>query len=69
MKQYLLIALAVLSLVALIPTESKADVVISVRPAHPNGYYYQNQPSYYRHHVYHRYYHHYYHGHHWHDND
>jgi len=48
-------------LLALIPTESKAQVVISVRPAYSNGYYYQDQPYYqgqpYYHHGYsHRYY-------------
>ena len=62
MKQYLLLVLAALGLLALIPTESKAQVSISVSPARSSGYYYQRQP-YHRHH----YYHHYYHGHHWHD--
>jgi len=64
MKQYLLLVLAALGLLALIPTESKAQVSISVGPARSHGYYYQRQP-YYRHH----YYHHYYHRHHWHHYD
>ena len=64
MKQYLLLILAALGLLALIPTESKAQVSISVGPERSNGYYYQRQ-DYHRHH----YYHHYYHGHHWHDHD
>jgi len=47
-------------LLALIPTESKGQVVISVRPAYSNGYYsngyyYQGQP-YYHHGYSNRYY-------------
>ena len=61
MKQYLLLILAVFGLVALIPTESKAQVRISVGPGYSDrgnqrrayygpsdGYYYQRQPYYYR---------------------
>jgi len=47
--------LAASGLLALIPTESKAQVVISVRPAYSNGYYYQGQP-YYHHGYSNRYY-------------
>jgi hypothetical protein len=61
MKQYLLLLLAVLGLIALVPSESKAEVTVVVRPGYSSGYYYQRQP-YYRHH----YYHHYYHRHYWH---
>jgi len=45
-------------LLALIPTGSKAQVVISVRPA-ADGYYYQGQPYYYHGypHRYYRYHH------------
>jgi hypothetical protein len=63
MKQCLLLVLAVLGLLALIPTESKAQVAISVRPGYSDrgynqprayygssdSYYYQRQPYYYRH--------------------
>jgi len=62
MKRYLLLALAVFGLVALVPTESRAQVIISVQPGYSNGYYYQGHGSYYRHYGYHRYYHHYYRG-------
>jgi hypothetical protein len=69
MKQYLLLILAVFGLVALIPTESKAQVTISIGPGYSergyytrrayygssDGYYYQRQPYYYREHAY-RYY-------------
>jgi hypothetical protein len=69
MKQYLLLLLAVFGLVALIPSESKAQVTISVGPGYSDrgdqqrrayygssdGYYYQRQPYYYRGHAY-RYY-------------
>jgi hypothetical protein len=69
MKQYLLLLLAVLGLVALIPSEAKAQVTISVGPGYSDrgdyqhrayygssdGYYYQRQPYYYREHAY-RYY-------------
>jgi hypothetical protein len=55
MKQYLLTLLVASGLLALIPTESKAQVVISLRPSSSDGYYYQDQPRYY--HGYdHRYY-------------
>jgi hypothetical protein len=64
MKQYLLLVLAALGLLALVPTESKAEVIISVNPGHSSGYYYQRQP-YYRHH----YYHHNWHRHYWHHYD
>ena len=62
---------AILGLLAFIPMESQAQVIISVRPGYSNGYYsngyyYQRRPTYY-HHVYHRY--HYYHAHYWHHND
>jgi hypothetical protein len=78
MKQFLLLVLAVVGLVALIPTQSKAQVTISVGPGYSNGYYsngyyYQGQPYYYRHHAnrYHTYYHNerYYRSHQWHNND
>lgn len=73
MKQLLLLALAVVGLVALIPTESKAQVTISVRPGYSNGYYYQGQPYYYRHHAnrYYTYHHNqrYYRSDRWHNND
>jgi hypothetical protein len=66
MKQYLLLVLAVFGLVALIPTESKAQVTISVGPGYSDrgyyqrrayygssaGYYDQRQPYYYREHAY-----------------
>ena len=73
MKQYLPLVLVLLGLVALIPTQSKAQVTISVSPGYSNGYYYQH-PSYYRHHRhvgYYTYYHNqrYYRSQHWHDND
>lgn len=68
MKQYLLLLLAALGLLALIPTESKAQVSISVNPGYSRGYYYQRQP-YYRHYYYRQYSHHYYHRHHWHNDD
>ena len=60
MKQYFLMLLVASGLLALIPTESKAQVVISVRPAYSNGYYsngyyYQGQP-YYHHGYSNRYY-------------
>ncbi len=69
MKQYLLLLLAVLGLLASIPTESNAQVSVSVNPGYSRGYYsrgyyYQRQP-YYRHY----YYHHYNHRHHWHYQD
>jgi hypothetical protein len=64
MKQYLLLVLTALGLLALLPTESKAQVSISVSPVHSGGYYYQRHP-YYHHH----YYHHYYHRHYWHYHD
>ena len=66
MKQFLLLFLAVLGLVALSPTESKAQVTISFGTGHSDrgyyprrayygsseGYYYQRQPYYYREHAY-----------------
>jgi hypothetical protein len=66
MKQYLLLVLAVFGLIALIPTESKAQITISVGPAYSDrgyyqrrayygssdGDYYQRQPYYYREHAY-----------------
>jgi hypothetical protein len=67
MKQYLLLLLAVLGLLACVPTQSQAQVSISVNPGYSRGYYYQGQPYYYRHPYYHHYYHHYYHRNHWHD--
>ena len=83
MKKFLLLVLAVVGLVALIPTQSKAQVTISVGPGYsngyypngyyPNGYYYQGQPNYYRHHAhrYHTYYDNqrYYRSHQWYNND
>jgi hypothetical protein len=56
MKQYLLLLLAVLGLLACVPTESQAQVAISVNPGYSRGYYYHGQP-YYRHYYYHHYYH------------
>ena len=45
MKKYLFLLLFASGLVALIPTESKAQVTISVGPGYSNrGYYYQGQP-------------------------
>jgi hypothetical protein len=67
MKKFLLLLLVLVGLVAWLPTESKAQVVIAVRPAYSNGYYYQGQP-YYRHYPY-RHYHHYYRSHRWHHDD
>jgi hypothetical protein len=64
MKHYLLLVLAALGLLALVPTESKAQVSISVSPAGSGGYYYQRHPYYHQH-----YYHHYYHHYHWHHYD
>jgi hypothetical protein len=66
MKQCLFLVLAVFGLIALIPTESKAQVTISVGPAYSDrgyyqrrayygssdGDYYQRQPYYYREHAY-----------------
>jgi hypothetical protein len=66
MKRYLLLILAVFGLVALIPTESKAQITISVGPGYSergyyprrayygssDGYYYQRQPYYSREHTY-----------------
>ena len=78
MKQFLLLVLAAVGLVALIPTQSKAQVTISVGPGYsngyyPNGYYYQGQPYYYRHHAnrYHTYHYNqrYYRSHQWYNND
>ena len=78
MKQFLLLVLAVVGLVALIPTQSKAQVIISVGPGYSNGYYsngyyYQNRPYYYRHHAnrYYTYRHdqRYYRSHQWYNND
>lgn len=78
MKQFLLLVLAVVGLVALIPTQSKAQFTISVGPGYsngyyPNGYYYQGQPYYYRHHAnrYHTYHYNqrYYRSHQWYNND
>jgi hypothetical protein len=57
MKHYLLAALAILGLVALIPTESQAQVFVSIQPGYSSGYYYHGQPYYYRNHRYHHYYH------------
>jgi hypothetical protein len=82
MKQYLLLLLAVFGLAALIPTESKAQVTISVGPGYSDrgyyqrrayyvssaGYYYKHQPYYYREHAY-RHNQRYYRWHRWHDND
>jgi hypothetical protein len=49
--------LAASGLLALIPTESKAQVSVTVSPGYSNrGYYYRGQPYYYR--GYHRYYYH-----------
>ena len=48
-EKYIFLLLFASGLVALIPTESKAQVTISVGPGYSNrGYYYQNQPYYYR---------------------
>jgi hypothetical protein len=58
MKQYLLLVLAALGLLALLPTESQAEVSVYVSPARSGGNYYQRHP-YYHHHYYHRHY--------WHD--
>jgi hypothetical protein len=70
MKPYLPLLLAIFGLVALLPSESKAQVTISVGSGYSdpgdhqrrayygssdNGYYYQRQPYYYREHAY-RYY-------------
>ena len=71
MNKYLLLMAAILGLLVFLPTESQAQVTISVRPGYSNGYYsngyyYQRQPTYY-HHGYHRYHH--YHAHYWHHND
>jgi hypothetical protein len=66
MKKFLLLALAISGLLALIPSESKAQVTVVVSPGHSSGYYYQRQPYYHRH-YYHHYYHRYYHGHYWHN--
>ena len=52
MKQYLLLVLAVFGLVALIPTESKAQVTISLGSGYSDRGYYQRQPYYYREHAY-----------------
>jgi hypothetical protein len=46
MKQYLLTFLVASGLLALIPMESKAQVVISLRPSSSDGYYHQDQPRY-----------------------
>ena len=49
MKRHLLLLLAAFGFLALIPTESKAQVTISVNPGYSNyGYYYQGQPRYYQ---------------------
>jgi hypothetical protein len=58
MKQHFLL-LATLGFLALAPTESKAQVSITVSPGYSNhGYYYQGQPYYYRgHHRYYNYHH------------
>jgi hypothetical protein len=73
MKQFLLLVLAVVGLVALIPTQSKAQVTISVGPGYSNGYYDQGQPYYYRHYANRYYPYHYnqryYRSHQWHNND
>jgi hypothetical protein len=58
MKQYFTLVLAILGLLALIPSESKAEVIV-VAPGHSGGYYYHR-------HYYHHSYHHYYHEHYWH---
>ena len=84
-KQYLLLLLIALGLVALVPTESKAQVTISVGPGYSDrGYYprrayygssdgYYDQRQYYREHAYRYYtYHHnqrYYRSHRWHHQD
>ena len=48
-EKYIFLLLFASGLVALIPTESKAQVTISVGPGCSHrGYYYQNQPYYYR---------------------
>jgi len=57
MKQFLLLVLSIVGLLALIPSESKAQVIV-VAPGHSGGYYHR--------HYYHHYYHRYYHGHYWH---
>lgn len=72
MKQILLLVLAVLGLIALVPTESNAQVIVSVNPGYSNGYYYQHHPYYrYHHHGYYTYYHNgrSYHSEHWRNND
>jgi hypothetical protein len=78
MKQFLLLVLTVVGLVALIPTQSKAQVTISVGPAYSNGYYSngyydQGQPYYHRHHANRYYPYHYnqryYRSHQWYNND
>jgi len=65
-RRKILLLLAVFGLVTLIPTESKAQVTISVGPGYSDrgyyqcraydgssdGYYYQRQPYYYREHAY-----------------
>jgi hypothetical protein len=57
MKRPFLLLLAAFGLLALIPTESKAQVSVTVSPGYSNhGYYYQGQPYYHR--GYHRYYYH-----------
>ena len=82
MKQYLVLILIVFGLVALIPTESKAQVTISVGPGYSDpgyyqrrayygsseGYYYQRQRHYYRERAY-RHNQRYYRSYRWHDND
>ena len=78
MKQFFLLVLAVVGLVALIPTQSKAQVTISIGPGYSNGYYsngyyYRGQPYYYRHHAnrYYNYHHNegYYRSHQWYNHD
>jgi hypothetical protein len=46
MKQFLLLLLAVLGLVALIPTESKAQLTISIGPGYSDRGYYQRRAYY-----------------------
>jgi hypothetical protein len=55
MKQYLLLVLAVFGLAALIPTESKAQVTISLGSGYSDRGYYQRQPYYNREHAYRHY--------------
>ena len=54
MKHYLLLVLALLGLVAFLPTDSRAAVVVVVQPGYHTSYY-QGHRHYY-HHDYHRHY-------------